>query len=397
MGLGYIGLPTATMFANSGVRVFGVDVRKEAVDTINSGKAHIIEPDLDSAVRSAVVSGNLTADLEPKEAEFYILCVPTPFKEEGDIPEPDISYVLQSADTVAPLLKDGDTIIVESTSPVGTTEAVEKQVRAHVGPDMKLFFAYCPERVLPGKIMSELIHNDRIVGGLSPEGAANASRIYRTFVKAQILETNAQTAEMVKLTENSYRDLNIAFANELSLIADRVNVNVWELIELANHHPRVNILQPGCGVGGHCIAVDPWFIVSMVPDLARLIHTARIVNDGKPDFVINQVQTAAQSFQERNGRKATVACLGLAFKPDVDDFRESPALMITERLNGLPEMEVIAVEPYATEAVSGLKMGDYESTIESADIVVGLVKHSQFAGASIRRPDLIDFCGLKRV
>ncbi len=393
IGLGYIGLPTATMFASHGVSVVGVDISQKAIDTINGGKAHIIEPDLDQAVKEAVASGRLKAQLTPVTSDYYIICVPTPFKEKPGIPEPDISYVIDAAEKIAPYLTDGAVIIIESTSPVGTTEAVDEVFRSK-GVTAKYHLAYCPERVLPGKILHELIHNDRVVGGLTPEAATKAAELYRKFVQGRIVETTAKAAEMCKLTENSYRDVNIAFANELSLICDKEGIDVYELIDLANLHPRVKILQPGCGVGGHCIAVDPWFIVSRDPENAKIIHTARLVNNHKADWVVEKIDQAVKDFREANDREPVIACLGLAFKPDIDDLRESPALHITGALVGR-SYDVVAVEPHIEEHGS-LKLVTLEHAIEKADILVGLVSHSAFKKADLSGKVLFDFCGLKR-
>lgn len=393
IGLGYIGLPTATMFASHGVSVVGVDISQKAIDTINQGKAHIIEPDLDQAVKDAVNSGRLVAQLQPVQAEYYIICVPTPFKEKPGIPEPDISYVIDAAEKIAPHLTDGAVIIIESTSPVGTTDAVDEVFRAQ-GVTAQYHLAYCPERVLPGKILHELIHNDRVVGGLTPEAAKKAADLYRKFVQGKIVETTAKTAEMCKLTENSYRDVNIAFANELSLICDKEGIDVYELIGLANLHPRVNILQPGCGVGGHCIAVDPWFIVARDPENAQIIHTARKVNNHKADWVVERIDQAVKDFREANDREPMIACLGLAFKPDIDDLRESPALHITGALVGR-SYDVVAVEPHIEEHGS-LKLVTLEEALAKADILVGLVGHTAFKKADFGDKILFDFCGLKR-
>lgn len=393
IGLGYIGLPTATMFASHGVSVVGVDISQKAIDTINQGKAHIIEPDLDQAVKDAVNSGRLVAQLNPVQAEYYIICVPTPFKEKPGIPEPDISYVIDAAEKIAPHLTDGAVIIIESTSPVGTTDAVDEVFKAQ-GVTAKYHLAYCPERVLPGKILHELIHNDRVVGGLTPEAAKKAADLYRKFVQGKIVETTAKTAEMCKLTENSYRDVNIAFANELSLICDKEGIDVYELIGLANLHPRVNILQPGCGVGGHCIAVDPWFIVARDPENAQIIHTARKVNNHKADWVVERIDQAVKDFREANDREPMIACLGLAFKPDIDDLRESPALHITGALVGR-SYDVVAVEPHIEEHGS-LKLVPLEDALSKADILVGLVAHTAFKKADFGDKILFDFCGLKR-
>lgn len=384
-GLGYIGLPTAAMFASHGVSVHGVDVNVHAVETINKGMIHIVEPGLGEVVRQAVKENMLNASTEACEADAFIICVPTPFK--GESHEPDLSYVESATAEIAPFLRKGNTVILESTSPVGTTERVAEILR-EMRPDLVMasentdecdvFIAYCPERVLPGRIMTELVDNDRIVGGINRVSADKASDIYAVFVKGELLRTNARTAEMSKLTENSFRDVNIAFANELSLICDRLNIDVWELISLANHHPRVNILNPGPGVGGHCIAVDPWFIVSRTPDLAKLVHTARLVNDGKPEWVKQQVRNAIAKLN----RHCTIACLGLAFKPDIDDLRESPSVFIARDLAAEYPGCVVAVEPNITELPkvfdgTSLRLVSTEEALK-ADIVLLLVDHREF-------------------
>ncbi|KZX77653.1 UDP-N-acetyl-D-mannosaminuronic acid dehydrogenase, partial [Oleiphilus sp. HI0009] len=317
MGLGYIGLPTASLLGTKGYQVTGVDVSPKVVETINQGKIHIVEPDLDLLVKSAVNSGNLKASLEPCKADVFIIAVPTPFKEGY---EPDLSYVEQATRNIAPFVESGNLVILESTSPVGTTDLVAK-ILSEAGHDTQgdVFVAHCPERVLPGRILIELVQNDRIVGGINEASTDAAATFYKEFVSGEVLETSAKTAELSKLTENSFRDVNIAFANELSLICDQEHIDVWELISLANRHPRVNILQPGPGVGGHCIAVDPWFIIHRNPEQAKLIRTAREVNDHKPEWVISKVREKAERF-----KRPVIACLGLAFKADVDDLRESP-------------------------------------------------------------------------
>ena len=385
-GLGYIGLPTAAMFASNGVSVSGVEVNQHAIDMINQGKIHIVEPGLGEVVKKAVENGLLTASRTATEADGYIICVPTPFK--GQNHEPDLSYVEEAAKEIAPYIRKGNTVILESTSPVGSTQIVA-DIIAKIRPELKVasedsgecdvYVAYCPERVLPGKIMSELVNNDRIVGGINRISAEKAADIYAVFVKGELLKTNARTAEMSKLTENAFRDVNIAFANELSLICDRLKIDVWELIELANHHPRVNILNPGPGVGGHCIAVDPWFIVSKTPDLAKMINTARNVNDGKPEWVKQKVRDAIVGL---NKTSLKIACLGLAFKPDIDDLRESPSVYITRDLSREFPGTVVAVEPNISELPSALRdsdvsLVDLDSALK-ADVIVLLVDHREF-------------------
>jgi len=392
VGLGYIGLPTASLLATKGYAVHGVDVTPHVVDTINRGELHIYEPDLDILVKSAVQSGRLKAALEPSEADIFILAVPTPFKDGY---EPDLSYVETATNAIAPHLKAGDLVILESTSPVGATEKVRDWVAA-ARPDLMtkgqdggsgkpVYFAHCPERVLPGKVLQELVSNDRIVGGVDADSTAVAADFYRSFVAGKILETNSRTAELAKLTENAFRDVNIAFANELSLICDRFNINVWELIELANHHPRVNILQPGPGVGGHCIAVDPWFIIHSAPQEARVMRAAREVNDNKPHWVIEKVKEKADRF-----KSPKIACLGLAFKANIDDLRESPALEITRDLAKQQVGEVLAVEPYVRECpkvlqgLPGLRFTSADEAIREADILLLLVDHTAFKNVDRR-------------
>lgn len=389
VGLGYIGLPTAAMFAARRTKVIGVDINQRAVDTINQGRIHIVEPELDMIVHSAVHQGWLRATTRPEPADAFLIAVPTPFK--GDH-EPDTSYVEAAARSIAPVLRAGNLVVLESTSPVGTTELMVRQL-AEARPDLRfpvdgndtevdVCVAYCPERVLPGQVVRELVENDRIIGGLTPRCAERATELYRIFVKGQLLVTNARTAEMCKLTENSFRDVNIAFANELSLICDKLDIDVWELIRLANRHPRVKILQPGAGVGGHCIAVDPWFIVDKTPAEARLIRTARDVNDGKPAWVIGKVAQAVEK-RAREGRQGepTVALLGLAFKPNIDDLRESPALHIAEALTRSLRARFLLVEPNVQAlpaSLEGQSLVDLTSALAQADVVVVLVAHREF-------------------
>ncbi|MCX7799468.1 MAG: UDP-N-acetyl-D-mannosamine dehydrogenase [Fimbriimonadales bacterium] len=394
VGLGYIGLPTAVVMARAGLRVVGVDVNPDAVRAVNCAVPHIVEPDLEPALREAVESGRLLARPSPVEADAYFICVPTPFRASGDIPSPDLSYVFSAGRSLAPLLRDGAVVVLESTSPVGTTERLAKAL-SEAAPGVSFHAAYCPERVLPGRILVELVENDRIVGGLTPEAAEAAAAIYRMFVRGGIHLTDARTAEMAKLVENSYRDVNIAFANELSMICEREGIDVWELIALANRHPRVNILQPGCGVGGHCIAVDPWFLVDAHPDLARLIHSARRVNDNKPEWVVAQVLRRVSQIRQ-TGKEPLVACLGLAFKPDIDDFRESPALRIHRTLVA-QGLHVVAVEPYADEAAPpDARLVTLEQAASEADLLVALVAHTPFRRAELPADRLMDFCGIAR-
>lgn len=365
-----------------------MDVNQFAIDTINKGEIHIVEPGLDSFVHSAVNSGALKASLEPTEADVFILAVPTPF-HDGFVP--NIDYVISATKAIAPYVKKGNIVILESTSPVGTTHKVEEALRDVGVNTSEIHIAHCPERVLPGRIMIELIENDRIVGGLTPEATDKTVEFYQTFVEGEVLKTDAKTAEMAKLTENSFRDVNIAFANELSILCDKFEINVWELIKLANHHPRVNILQPGCGVGGHCIAVDPWFIVDAGGEDAELIKTARLKNDYKSDWVIEKVKNAAINFELKEGRKAKVACMGLAFKPDIDDLRESPAIKITESLLQ-QDFEVVAVEPNIKSHanIPLISLDELE-----VDIVVYLVGHKQFFKYKTDAVEL-DFCGVRK-
>jgi UDP-N-acetyl-D-mannosaminuronic acid dehydrogenase len=396
VGLGYIGLPTAALLASNGYQVVGVDISSHAVETINKGLIHIVEPDLDAYVRSAVTAGRLKAFNSPQAGDIYMICVPTPFHEGDAIPKPNIDFVLAATRSIASYVKSGDMVILESTSPVGTTQRMA-EVLSDAGVDISsIYIAYCPERVLPGKIMTELVENDRVVGGLTPEATQQVSSFYRTFVRGAVLETNAKTAEMCKLTENSFRDVNIAFANELSLICAKDGINVWDLISLANRHPRVNILQPGAGVGGHCIAVDPWFIVARDPENAQVIRTAREVNNRKTEWVIDQIKTAAADVAVKNSRKAKIACLGLAFKPDIDDLRESPAVHIAQALLS-QGYDLVAVEPNI-QTDNRFTLIGLDEALESADVLVVLVKHREFVDAAksgqFIRTGLIDFCGI---
>ncbi len=389
IGLGYIGLPTAALLANRGYDVHGVDVVKSTVDTINEGKIHIVEPELDTFVKSAVNSGKLKASLIPTQADVFIIAVPTPF-HSGYVP--NVDYVVSATKSIAPYIQEGNIVILESTSPVGTTELVEKTLKEENIDTSKLYIAHCPERVLPGKIMKELVENDRIVGGLTQEATAKTVEFYNTFVSGEVLSTDARTAEMAKLTENSFRDTNIAFANELSMLCDKFDINVWELISLANRHPRVNILQPGAGVGGHCIAVDPWFIVHAGGETAKMIRTAREVNTYKTEWVIEKIKNSTLKFEAQNGRKAKVACMGLAFKPDIDDLRESPALHIARRLKS-DGLDILAVEPNI-ENHKEFEIINYKDAIKQADIVTFLVAHKEFKNLDIKTD--LDFCGVNK-
>ena len=395
LGLGYIGLPTGALLANSWYRVMGVDTDARVVETVNRGMVHFAEPDLEVLVQAAVAAGRLSAFDRPVPADVYMICVPTPFHGNGTIPQPNLDYVMDATRSIAGLLKPGDFVILESTSPVGTTEAMQQLLRES-GVDVdKIHMAYCPERVLPGRIVAELVENDRVVGGLSPQAAKAVAGFYRTFVRGEVLETDARTAEMCKLAENSYRDANIAFANELSMICAKEGIDVWNLIRLANRHPRVNILQPGAGVGGHCIAVDPWFIAARDPENSRLIQTARSVNTRKTAWVTEQIRGRALRAAEQTGRSPKIACLGLAFKPDVDDLRESPAVQVASELHG-EGFEVVAVEPNL-DSHEALALVSLEEALESADVVAILVRHRQFVSGEARKKlagaGALDFCG----
>lgn len=411
IGLGYIGLPTAAMFASRKKSVIGVDVNQHAVDTINRGEIHIVEPDLDMIVHAAVTEGYLKAVTAPEPADAFLIAVPTPFKNnDSTIPEPDLSYIKKASEAIAPVLKKGDLVILESTSPVGATEQMAEWLAAArpdlsfpqaVGESADVNVAHCPERVLPGHVVRELVENDRVIGGMTAKCSARAVELYKTFVQGECVITNARTAEMAKLTENSCRDVQIAFANELSIICDKLDIDVWELISLANRHPRINILQPGPGVGGHCIAVDPWFIVSKTPSEAQIIHTARKVNDAKPQWVINKVKLAIADFLQANPTKTakdvTIACYGLAFKPDIDDLRESPALNITKQIAELHSGTVIAVEPNINKLPSnlnGLELTAFEVAKETAHIHLLLVDHKEFKNSTVKSDYLIDTKGI---
>lgn len=394
-GLGYIGLPTAAMFAHHGANVVGVDVNQHAVDTINQGKIHIVEPGLEAIVKQAVDNGKLKASLKPVHADAYLIAVPTPFK--GDDHTPDLSYIQAVSEALAPLLEKGDVVILESTSPVGATEQMVAWLAAarpdltfpkYHEPDTEadIYVAYCPERVLPGKVVEELISNDRIIGGMTKESTKKAQEVYRIFVQGELLATNSRTAEMAKLTENASRDVSIAFANELSIISDKLDINVWELIELANHHPRVNILQPGAGVGGHCIAVDPWFIVNQNPDEAKIIRAAREINDSKPDWVIGKINAEIDKLKAQGIEKPTVALLGLAFKPNIDDLRESPAVNIAKKMLDAGNAEILLVEPNIEQLPEKLSAGTLvalETAVERSDVLVVLVAHDEFTNKTL--------------
>lgn len=414
VGLGYIGLPTAAVFASRKIRVIGVDVNQHAVDTINRGEIHIVEPDLDMVVRAAVTEGYLMATTQPEPADAFLIAVPTPFKSgpTGDH-EPDLTYIEAASKSIARVLKRGDLVILESTSPVGATEQMAAWL-AEARPDLSfpqthgeasdIRVAHCPERVLPGQVLRELVQNDRVIGGMTPKCSESASRLYKLFVQGECVITNARTAEMCKLTENSFRDVNIAFANELSIVCDQLGINVWELIKLANRHPRVNILQPGPGVGGHCIAVDPWFIVSAAPSQARLIRTAREVNDMKPEWVIEKVRAALakylQAHPKKTAKDVTIACYGLAFKADIDDLRESPAMQIAHLLGSTHPGKLLIVEPNIDSIPHPLnaqtRLVTASEALSTAEIAVFLVGHKAFRDqpTAWRGKIAINACGL---
>jgi UDP-N-acetyl-D-mannosaminuronic acid dehydrogenase len=409
IGLGYIGLPTAAIFANRGVQVTGVDISKHVVETINAGKTHILEPDLDILVRAAVGSKRLKAVLTPEPAQAFLLAVPTPFKSiENSDHLPDLSMVKSSCVAIAPVLERGNLVILESTSPVGTTEKVERWLSER-RPDLTFPFqdgdcsdihvAHCPERVLPGKVLRELVENDRIIGGLSQKSTKESIQLYKIVVKGECIPTDARTAEMAKLTENSFRDVNIAFANELSIICEKLGINVWELISLANRHPRVNILRPGPGVGGHCIAVDPWFIIDSAPEESKIIKQARLINLDKTEFVIKKIKRLSSKL-----KNPVIACLGLAFKPDIDDLRESPAIEIVQKLADSKEnFSILAVEPHIKKVPTKLtkyqniKFSLLNEAIEKANVVIVLVAHKQFKNIDrilLDEKIIIDSCGI---
>ena len=379
MGMGYIGLPTAALLANRGYFVHGVDVNQHVIDVINRGKIHIVEPELDTFVHAAVNSNMLTANIEPTEADIFMIAVPTPFhsdrlNEVTRSPIPNVDYIVDATKNIAPYIRPGNLVLLESTSPVGTTDMMANILRDE-GVDIdNIYIAHSPERVLPGHIMRELIENDRVVGGINDVSTEAAAKFYRTFVEGKVLETNAKTAEMAKLTENAFRDVNIAFANELSILSDEMDIDVSELIELANRHPRVNILNPSCGVGGHCISVDPWFIVDAANGQAKMVEQARRTNDYKADWVVDKVKKHVAKFEEDNGRVPTVVCMGLAFKADIDDLRESPALYIATKLYEV--LKVVVVEPNIDHC-KGLNLVSIEEGLKS-DIFVYLVSHKEF-------------------
>ena len=393
IGLGYIGLPTAALVAQNGIQVLGVDVNPNVVNTINEGKIHIVEPGLEKIVSQSVNSGRFRASLVPDYADVFFIVVPTPFKDDHVA---DISYVESATRQVIPYLREGNLFIIESTSPIHTTEKM-RDIIYNEKPELidKIFIAYCPERVLPGNIIYELQNNDRIVGGINVGSSIEAEKFYSLFVKGNIHKTDSKTAEMCKLVENSSRDAQIAFANELSLICDKANINVWELIKLANKHPRVNILQPGCGVGGHCIAVDPWFLVSSFPEEARLIKSSREINDYKSDWCTNKIISTSSEFFNTNKKKPIIACMGLSFKPNIDDLRESPAVHIASRIISETDCSVIIVEPNI-DSHPTFNITNYIEAYEKSDIIVWLVKHNEFINIQNDRSKIeIDFCGVR--
>ena len=394
MGLGYIGLPTAIISSQHGINVCGVDINPKVVEKTNRGELHIVEPGLQALLKKAVDSKSLVASTTPFESDVYLIVVPTPFKAKH---EPDISYVESATKTVIPLLKEGDLFIIESTSPVGTTEKMAELIFS-VRPELKgrIHIAYCPERVLPGNVIFELVNNDRVIGGIDDASADAAAEFYGKFVTGQLHKTNCRTAEMCKLVENSSRDVQIAFANELSMICEKAGINVWELISLANKHPRVNILQPGCGVGGHCIAVDPYFISSAFPNEAKIIAQARSINNYKSEWCVEKAKNAILSFELENGKKPQVALMGLAFKPNIDDLRESPAMKIAKRLfTEMPDVKFNIVEPNISSHPD-FDIVDFQTAFEQSDIVVYLTAHKQFFMLPQEANDklILDFCGV---
>ncbi len=394
IGMGYIGLPTAVMLAFSNRnKVLGVDINQKIVERINEGYSHFFEPELDNLITNVIKEKKLFADTKPYYAKTFLITVPTPITETKAIPEPNLEYVFKAAESIAPYIKEGNNIILESTSPIGTTRKLSELIIKLTGlDDNKINFAYCPERVLPGNIIFELKNNDRVVGGIGEKAANTASDFYSTFCEGKILKTSAETAEMVKLSENAFRDVNLAFANELSIICDKKNINIRELIKLANQHPRVNILEPSCGVGGHCIAVDPWFLVSGSEDISTLIQTGRKVNEKKISWCIKKIKFLSSSFEKEFNRKPVVGCFGLTFKPDVEDLRNSPALTIVDSLIK-QNFKIKVCEPNISK-FRNLEISDVDDVITKSDLLIFLVAHSDFRNINLQGKDYIDFCGI---
>ena len=397
IGLGYIGLPTAILIAKSGVKVFGIDIDPQLIENIKKLEFETNEPYLKEYLSDVIKNGSLTPQLEVPESDAFIICVPTPFekkKEKDEIPTPNINYVLEGAKSISHVVKEDNLILLESTSPIGTTQKIANLIsqESAIGLD-KLNVAYCPERVIPGDIFQELVNNDRVIGGLTDKSSKICENLYKHFCKGQIIKTDARTAELIKLAENSFRDVNLAFANELSIICDKLNINSREVIKIANNHPRVKILNPGSGVGGHCIAVDPWFIVNSDPDNSKLIKTARKVNSYKSEWVFNKIKLCSDDFIKNNSFKPTIALMGIAYKPDVDDFRESAALKIALKCQEA-KLNTIVCDPFI-ENIKSLNMIDMDSLSMKVDIYIFLVAHSLFKNLDLRGKEFIDFCGVK--
>ena len=395
-GLGYIGLPTACILVKAGYKVTGVDINKELINKLNNGEVHINEPGISNSLSEAIGTGNFKASIEPVTSDIYVIAVPTPFENIcSKIPQPNIEYVISAANAISKVIKKDQMILIESTSPVGTTKKVASLIEENTELTKGEFsIAYCPERVLPGKILSELINNDRVVGGLSKDDSSKAKIFYKSFCKGEIIETNAETAELVKLTENSYRDTNIAFANELSIICDSLKINVYELIKIANHHPRVNILNPGAGVGGHCIAVDPWFIISQFPEDTNLIKTARDVNNNKTIWIIRKISQLCKTMKNKKNKPLKVGCMGISFKPDVNDIRESPALEITIALSKLEGVEIYPCDPNIIKHKE-FKIYSINETLKNCDLFVFLVAHKEFKKIDLKNLNYLDYCNLE--
>ena len=395
-GLGYIGLPTSILLAKNGYEIHGVEIDKSIIELTNKGETNIVEPNIEKSLKEVVKSGNLVASSKPEKADIFIIAVPTPLRKENNnkIPIPDTSYVIEAAKSIGKMVKKNDLIILESTSPIGTTEELVKIIENNSDLERNEFYvAYCPERVIPGNILYELINNDRVVGGFNSESSKKAQQFYKTFCKGEVRITNCATAELVKLTENAYRDVNIAFSNEISLICDQENIDTYKLINLANKHPRVNILKPGCGVGGHCIAVDPWFIASASPELSKIIQLAREVNNSKTKWVLEKIKKTIINYKEERLKEPIIGCFGLTYKPDVDDIRESPALKITKELikNNL---KVLINEPNLNN-IDFADLYSIEYLLENSDIIVILVGHEKYKSLNLEKHLVLDFCGLK--